>query len=120
MALASATILVSGSYFAPAVTMMQNASSKENSGNVVSAYTFVTTVAQTISPIFFSYFANIFGVVQNPTLYGPLISAFITFGYAVSSVFYWKAGKNYKKIMLERDMLEQEAILGKNVQIQAA
>ena len=106
MALASATILVSGSYFAPAVTMMQNASSKENSGNVVSAYTFVTTVAQTISPILFSYIGNIVGVVQNPRLYGPLISAFITFGYAMSSIFYWKAGKNYKKVMIERDMRE--------------
>jgi MFS family permease len=111
MVLASLTILVSGSYFAPAVTMMQKASSKENAGNVVSMYTFVTTVAQTISPIFFSYFAGILGVVSRPSLYGPMISAFITFGYACSSIFYWKAGKSYKKFMQDKDMAENQAIL---------
>lgn len=43
--LASSSIFVSGSYFAPAITMMQNTSSASNSGNVVSAYTFITTIA---------------------------------------------------------------------------
>ena len=43
--LASSSIFVSGSYFAPAITMMQNTSSASNSVNVVSAYTFITTIA---------------------------------------------------------------------------
>ena len=42
--LASLSIFVSGSYFAPAITMMQNTCSSSNSGNVVSAYSFVTTI----------------------------------------------------------------------------
>jgi hypothetical protein len=42
---ASLSILFSGSYFSPAITMMQNSSDSENSGNVVSVYTFVTTIA---------------------------------------------------------------------------
>jgi hypothetical protein len=42
---ASLSILFSGSYFSPAITMMQNSSTSENAGNVVSVYTFVTCIA---------------------------------------------------------------------------
>ena len=42
---ASLSILFSGSYFSPAITMMQNSSTPENAGNVVSVYTFVTCIA---------------------------------------------------------------------------
>ena len=45
MIMSSITIFVSGSYFSPAITMMQNATSRSNSGNVVSSYTFFTTFA---------------------------------------------------------------------------
>ena len=54
---ASLSILFSGSYFAPAITMMQNSSTPENTGNVVSVYTFVTCIAQTISPLIFNALA---------------------------------------------------------------
>ena len=45
MAMSSLAIFVSGSYFSPAITMMQNSTSNSNSGNVVSSYTFFTTFA---------------------------------------------------------------------------
>ena len=61
VACASLSILFSGSYFSPAITMMQNTSTSENSGNVVSVYTFVTTIAQTLAPLIFNALANFFG-----------------------------------------------------------
>lgn len=38
-------IFVSGSYYAPAITMMQNSTDSSNSGFVVSAYTFYAYLA---------------------------------------------------------------------------
>lgn len=46
-------IFISGSYYAPAITMMQNSTRPSNSGLVVSAYTFFAYIAQTISPLVF-------------------------------------------------------------------
>ena len=46
-------IFVSGSYHAPAITMMQNTSRPSDSGLVVSVFTFFAYLAQTISPLFF-------------------------------------------------------------------
>ena len=87
------SILFSGSYFSPTITMMQNSTDRENSGNVVSIYTFVTAIAQTIAPLIFNILANFYGAQQKPQIYGYLISGFITFGYSIASIFYWKAGK---------------------------
>ena len=41
----AAKIFVSGSYYAPAITMMQNSTDSSNSGFVVSAYTFYAYLA---------------------------------------------------------------------------
>lgn len=54
MSMSAITIFVSGSFYSPAITMMQNTSSKSNSGNVVSSYTFYTTIAQILSPAIFN------------------------------------------------------------------
>ena len=51
-------IFVSGSYHAPAITMMQNTSRPSDSGLVVSVFTFFAYLAQTISPLFFSFLAK--------------------------------------------------------------
>ena len=58
------SILFSGSYFSPTITMMQNSTDRENSGNVVSIYTFVTAIAQTLAPLIFNFLANFFGAHQ--------------------------------------------------------
>jgi MFS family permease len=55
------SILFSGSYFSPTITMMQNSTDRDNSGNVVSIYTFVTAIAQTIAPLIFNILANFYG-----------------------------------------------------------
>lgn len=53
-------IFISGSYYAPAITMMQNSTRPSNSGLVVSAYTFFAYIAQTISPLIFQALAKYF------------------------------------------------------------
>ena len=99
MVMSAVTIFVSGSYFSPAITMMQNASSKANSGNVVSSYTFFTTISQILAPAIFNELAQFFQAFKYPQVYGNLISLFVTFGYLISAIYYFKAGKMYKKHM---------------------
>ena len=88
-------IFLSGSYFAPAISMMQNSVSPQNSGYVVASYGLVSTLAQTIAPIIFSFFGSYFDIKSNPHLFGPLIAAGIGVPYLISSIFYWRAGNNY-------------------------
>jgi predicted MFS family arabinose efflux permease len=54
-------VMVSGSYLAPAITMMQNSSGTANAGMVVSAYTFYSHIAQTIAPALFGALAKHYG-----------------------------------------------------------
>ena len=46
-------IFVAGSYYAPAITMMQSSTRPSNAGLVVSVFTFFAYIAQTISPLIF-------------------------------------------------------------------
>jgi len=43
------------------------------------------------------------GAFANPMLYGPLISAFTVAGFGLSIPFWYKAGKQYKDFMVEKD-----------------
>lgn len=42
-------------------------------------------------------FASYLGAKGNPRVYGNLITIFITFGYLLASIFFWRAGKKYKE-----------------------
>lgn len=104
-------VLVSGTYSGPAITMIQNTSPLSQQGNVVSVYFFCITVAQTLSPAIFGIFANKFGCLANPAMYGPLITAAVVFGYLGSLPFWFRAGKAYKNFMEEKDKESQDALL---------
>ena len=95
-------ILFSGSYLAPAITMMQMATSPQNTGLVVSAYSFFTYIGQTFSPLLFNFLAQYFNAVGNPRVYGYLILFAMLVGNLTSSIFYWKAGREYEKIMKKK------------------
>ena len=82
--------------------MMQNAVDKEDSRNIVGAYTFITTMFPSISPIIFNYICGILDAQNNPSIYGYLISIFIVFGFVISSVFYYISGVEYSKLMTEK------------------
>lgn len=96
-------VLVSGTYSGPAITMIQNTAPQDQQGNVVSVYFFCITLAQTISPAIFGWIANYVGALANPALYGPLITAFVAFGYIGSLPFWYNAGKAYKEVMEEKE-----------------
>lgn len=85
-------IFVSGSYYAPAITMMQSSTRPSNAGLVVSAYTFFAYIAQTISPLAFQFFAKYFNAAANPRVYGFMVLGAITVGYLGSNIFYNRAG----------------------------
>jgi len=103
-------VLVSGTYSGPAITMIQNTSPLSVQGSVVSVYFFCITMAQTISPAIFGFFANKWGALANPALYGPIITAFVATSYLGSIPFWWKAGKAYEKHMVEKDESEAQAL----------
>ena len=115
MACFALKILVSGSYFSPAITMMQNTTASSDSGFVVSCYMFFAHLAQTVSPLIFSFLAKSMGAVANPRIYGYLLFGAVALGYLGSNIFYWKAGRAYTDFMTARDekeAKEQAAIQG--------
>ena len=52
----------------------------------------------------FGFIANRVGANLIPSLYGPIITGFISIGYLCSSVFYWKSGKAYTKFMEQKEL----------------
>jgi hypothetical protein len=52
-----------------------------------------------LAPLIFGFFANYYGAINNPRIYGYLVTAAVTVGYLSSNIFYYKAGKEYKKLM---------------------
>lgn len=89
-------ILVSGGHFAPSVTMMQNVAQPNQSGFVVSAYSFYIHIAETFAPLIFVFLANYFGAPEKPRIYGYLICGAVTLGYGISAIFFNRAGKAYE------------------------
>lgn len=109
MAGLAAYIFVSGSYNSSAITMMQNSVPSDQTGKIIGAYNLYTNLAQTASPIVFGFLATSLGAKSNPQVYGKLITLFITVGYSLSSLFFWRAGLHYKKHMLKEQEKELEA-----------
>jgi len=91
-----------GSQYAPAITMMQNSVSSENSGIVVSTVSLFTSFAAILSPMIFSRIATYYGAAANPRVYGKVILLAISIGYAGSSIFYYRGGKRYVKMIQDR------------------
>jgi hypothetical protein len=60
-----------------------------------------------MAPLIFGFFANYYGAIRNPRVYGYLVTAAVTLGYLGSNIFYYKAGKEYSKMMTERDENEK-------------
>lgn len=104
-------IFVSGSYQAPAITMMQNTTRPSDSGLVVSVYTFFAYLAQTLSPLFFQGLARYFNAAANPRIYGFLVLAATSVGYLGSNIFYRRAGKEYTKMMIAKDEMAESCEL---------
>jgi MFS family permease len=111
MAAFAMKIFVSGSYYAPAITMMQNSTRPSNSGLVVSVYTFFAYIAQTISPLVFQRMAKSMNAAANPRVYGIMVLTATTIGYLGSNFFYRRAGKEYTKVMEEKDKMAESCEL---------
>ena len=92
------TILCSGAHSGPAITMIQNAAGRDKTAIAYSAYNFAGSVGHVMVPMILSFFANRFGAVTNPRIYGYLILAFTSLGYLGSNIFYYKGGKAYEKM----------------------
>lgn len=107
MASFAAMIFACGSYYAPAVTMMQNSVSAEDSGIVVSTLSLFTYSATTISPLIFSNIAKFYNAAAYPKVYGLVILLATTIGYLSSNIFYYRGGKHYVRIMEEKRLKEQ-------------
>ena len=67
---------------------------------------FFAHLAQTLSPLLFSFLAKSFGAVNAPRIYGYLLFGAVSIGYLGSNIFYYKAGRAYTKFMEDRDEKE--------------
>ena len=64
---------------------------------------FFSHLAQTFSPLVFSLLAKSLGAVNNARIYGYLVFAAVSFGYLSSNIFYYKAGRAYKKVQEQKE-----------------
>ena len=81
---------------------MQRSLSKRNQGSVVGVYSAVTHAFQTSAPLLFSFFVKALNVKSRPSLYGPLVAAFVIAGYIGSAIFYWRAGNEFSKLIEDK------------------
>ena len=51
--------------------------------------------------------AKYYGAVNNPILYGPIITGMVLVGFGGSVPFWWLAGKEYKKQILAKKEAEK-------------
>ena len=56
----------------------------------------------------FNLLAYYFGAASNPRVYGYLILGAMFVGNLTSNIYYWRAGKEYEKIMKEKDRIKKE------------
>ena len=97
------SLLFQSSYLAPAITMCQTSTTPENAGFVVGAYAFFSYIAQSIAPALFGYIANVSGAAANPRIFGYIVFASMLLGSTASNIFYYRAGKQYEKIMKAKE-----------------
>ena len=64
---------------------------------------FFSHLAQTFSPLIFSLLAKNLGAVNNARIYGYLVLGAVSLGYLSSNLFYYKAGRAYKKIQERKE-----------------
>lgn len=87
--------LLTATYMAPTITMMQNTVPPQIQGSIVSAYLFFLTYAGTLSACSLGYLSNKFGALTNPWIYGKVLWFGATLGYLVSIPCFYLAGKSY-------------------------
>lgn len=78
---------------------------------MISCYFFTISLAQTLGPAVVGHLAKVFGAVQNPAIYGKLITFTTAIGFFGSVPVWWFAGKAYCRILKEREAEKKEALL---------
>ena len=107
----AAYVMVSGGYHSTAVTMIENSVSSKETGKMVSAWQMYTNIAQTLSPILFGFVATYFNIKATPSLYGPMIMAFVALGYLPAALFFYLGGRSYVRDQTERQSLNEQRVL---------
>ena len=93
----STHILFSGGYHSTAVTMLENSVSEGKTSNIVSAWQLYTNLAQTFSPILFSFIGTYFQIFTNSKMFGNLMILFVVGGYLPAALCFYYGGKRYAK-----------------------
>ena len=79
--------------------MMQNSVSSKKSGIIVAACSLISSFAWAVSPLVFNKIAQFYNATTNPRIYGGVMLLATTIGYVGSSIFYYRGGRAYVKIM---------------------
>lgn len=88
--------LLSEGYMAPAISMLQRTTDKENQGSIVSVQLFFLTLASSFSTVLLGWLSNFFGASSNPLIYGKLIFWVSAVSYLSAIPFFYLAGKHYE------------------------
>ena len=89
--------LLSEAWYAPNMTMLQNTTSSQNLGSVISIYCLLTTLTGVVGTSFLGQIQLEFDAVNNPEFYGASLTAMVLASQLGCIPFFWKAGKAYEK-----------------------
>ena len=70
---------------------------------MISAWNLYCSLCHSISPILFGVLATFLNAKANPIIYGKLLIAFVIGGYLPAGLLFWKGGKRYEEVMLDRE-----------------
>jgi hypothetical protein len=56
-------------------------------------------MSETFAPLIFGALATRFNATLFPRVYGYLVFGAVCLGYGFSNIFYYKAGRQYEKLM---------------------
>ena len=96
-------VLLSGGYHAAAVTMVENvAEDRRETEGMVAAWNLYCSVCHSVAPVLFGVCAGYLNAKANPSVFGKLLLAFVCGGYIPAGLLFWRAGKEYQKVMIDR------------------
>lgn len=87
--------LISEAWFAPALVMLQNTTSPQNQGSIVSIYYLLTTLVGIIGTGILGQWTELIHANEHPELYGYTLTAVIVAAQVGCTPFYYLAGRSY-------------------------
>lgn len=96
-------VLIAESCWGPSMSMIQQSVPKNDLSKYVSAWQFFNYLSASFITLFIGGLVNYLGFGNNQVALGKLLSTISFFTYLGSTLSWWKAGKEFKKLQDQKD-----------------